>query len=102
MFDIVMFVLFYRDPDGTHYLIVLISNVYVQIIGVLFATIWRATYESGMNIVEGSTLPKSQELSMSIEFAQNREIQISKAGTSMTADNIELSTRKEKGSDTEL
>lgn len=60
MFDIIAFILFYRDSNTDHYLMVLISNAYIQIIGVLFATIWKATNENGMNTVELSSLPRTQ------------------------------------------
>ncbi|TFK37248.1 hypothetical protein BDQ12DRAFT_632665, partial [Crucibulum laeve] len=43
MFAIAQYILIFRDPNPNHYLIVLISNIYVAIIGVLFATVWAAT-----------------------------------------------------------
>ncbi|PPQ86533.1 hypothetical protein CVT25_007184 [Psilocybe cyanescens] len=43
VFDIIVIVLFFKDSDSSHYFIIQISNANMQIIGVLFATIWRAT-----------------------------------------------------------
>jgi hypothetical protein len=45
-FAIAQYVLIFRDSNPTHFLIVMISNIYVEIIGVLFATIWASTYNN--------------------------------------------------------
>lgn len=65
-----MLVLFFRDPNSTHYLIVLISNNYIQLIGVLFATVWRATRQQNIRAKvqdEAASPPRD----ISIQFAQN-------------------------------
>ena len=46
-FDIAKYILMFRDTgDYNVYLIVVISDIYVEIIGVLFATVWAATKHS--------------------------------------------------------
>lgn len=70
LFDVVLFVLFYRDSNSAHYLIVLISSGYVQIIGVLFATIWRATKDQ--HSAEDTAVQFSRDLTM--QFAANRDV----------------------------
>jgi len=46
-FDIAKYILMFRDTaDYNVYLIVVITDIYVEIIGVLFATVWAATKHS--------------------------------------------------------
>jgi len=45
-FNIAQYILIFKDSDFNDYWIVLVTNIYVQIIGVLFATVWQATKPS--------------------------------------------------------
>jgi len=70
-FNIAQYILIFRDSDNNDYWIVLVTNIYVQIIGVLFATVWRATKPSES---PSSTIGKAEN----IQFARNMD---SESGT---------------------
>jgi hypothetical protein len=64
-FDIALYILIFRAAAHySAYLIVLITNIYVEIIGVLFATVWAATKHSKS---PGPTIANAETL----QFARN-------------------------------
>ena len=63
-FDIAQYILIFRDTaDYNVYMIVLITNIYVEIIGVLFATVWAAT--------KHSESPDPRTESKTLQFGRN-------------------------------
>jgi hypothetical protein len=69
-FDIAKYILMFRDTaDYNVYLIVVITDIYVEIIGVLFATVWAATKhsESPDPTIESKTLQFARNMASESE-----------------------------------